>query len=262
MVSDRLYHTIQGKVRCLDTTTLRFALFGVTCCLALALTGALADPPTAATGGSTFTSGTKSAALLNNKSDSEDAHARLLTGRSGAEARAGEPDRREQVVRTALTFRGSPYRRGGVSSKSGFDCSGFVQTMCAKWGIYLPRAAREQFSASVGKRVLPYELKAGDLVFFSETYRHGTSHVGIYIGDGKIIHAATPAQGVIVSDLTEEYLRKHYCGAIRIDLDKLPAVPGHKSSGSSTMAGATITYGKRDAPIKSASLGPIGLPIP
>ncbi len=189
---------------------------------------------------------------------------RLPLDTTNVQHQSAEPDRREQIVRTALSYRGAPYRRGGVSPSSGFDCSGFVQTMCAKFGVYLPRAAREQFSASVGKRVMPYELKSGDLVFFSETYRHGTSHVGIYIGDGKIIHAATPAQGVIVSDLNEDYLRKHYCGAIRLDLAKLPVAPGDKkaATGPVIMAGASITYGKTETVGKTEKLGPIGLPVP
>ena len=131
--------------------------------------------------------------------------------------------RGEILARTALSYRGLPYRFGGQSSRSGFDCSGLVQTVCAKWGIYLPRAANAQFSK--GKRVLPQDLQPGDLVFFSDTYKHGLSHVGIYIGDGKFLHAATREKGVIVSDLSEAYHRKHYCGAIRLDLSKLPAAP-------------------------------------
>jgi hypothetical protein len=188
-----------------------------------------------------------------------------------------DADRREQIVRTALTYRGATYRHGGTSPKTGFDCSGLVQTVCKKWGIYLPRVASEQLSKARGKRVLPYELIPGDLVFFSGTYRRGTSHVGIYIGDGKMIHAATPSQGVIVSDLTEEYLRQHYCGALRLDLSKLPpAVAEHKTGG---MAGASIAPPPTAPPSASPTaspaaplaahtavappkLGPLGLPLP
>lgn len=131
--------------------------------------------------------------------------------------------RGEILARSALTYRGLRYRFGGQSSRTGFDCSGLVQAVCAKWGIYLPRVAKAQFS--MGKRVLQKDLQPGDLVFFSDTYKHGLSHVGIYIGDGKFLHAATAAKGVIVSDLNEEYHRRHYCGAIRLDLSKLPAAP-------------------------------------
>lgn len=139
-----------------------------------------------------------------------------------------QPDRQlsrgERLARTALSYRGAPYRFGGQSSRSGFDCSGLVQAVCAKWGIYLPRAANAQFSK--GTPIKPADLQPGDLVFFKNTYRHGLSHVGIYIGNGLFIHAASRSQGVIVSNLNEAYHRKHWAGARRLALSKLPPVEG------------------------------------
>ncbi|HLK58639.1 MAG TPA: C40 family peptidase [Chthonomonadaceae bacterium] len=140
------------------------------------------------------------------------------------------PDRHlsrgDQLARSALSYRGAPYRFGGRSSQTGFDCSGLVQAVCAKWGIYLPRAANAQYS--MGKPVSKENLQPGDLVFFANTYKSGISHVGIYIGNGEFIHACGSGKGVIVTRLDEDYHKKHYAGARRLDLSKLPPVPGEE----------------------------------
>src|SRR5262249_44539830 len=101
--------------------------------------------------------------------------------------------RGESMARTALAYRGAPYRFG--SRSGGFDCSGLIQTICAKYGIYLPRASNAQFN--VGKPVPKDQLQPGDLVFFQNTYKRGISHVGIYIGEGQFLHAAGSRKGVI-----------------------------------------------------------------
>ncbi len=134
--------------------------------------------------------------------------------------------RGQLLARAALTYRGMKYRFGGSSSRSGFDCSGLVQAVCAKYGIYLPRAARAQYSE--GKAVALKNLAAGDLVFFKNTYKHGLSHVGIYIGDGLFLHAASRRKGVMVSSLNEDYHRNHWAGARRLNLSHLPAVPAEE----------------------------------
>jgi cell wall-associated NlpC family hydrolase len=140
------------------------------------------------------------------------------------------PDRHlsrgDQLARSALSYRGAPYRFGGQSSRTGFDCSGLVQAVCAKWGIYLPRAANAQYS--MGKPVSKENLQAGDLVFFANTYKYGISHVGIYIGNGEFIHASSGGKGVVVTRLDEAYHKNHYAGARRLDLSKLPPVPGEE----------------------------------
>lgn len=128
------------------------------------------------------------------------------------------------LARTALSYRGAPYRFGGRSARSGFDCSGLVQSVYAKWGLYLPRVARAQYK--MGKRVKPKDLLPGDLVFFKNTYKRGISHVGIYIGDNFFIHASRPGVGVVVSRLDRGYHKRHWAGARRLDLSKLPPVPG------------------------------------
>ncbi len=134
--------------------------------------------------------------------------------------------RGEALARTALAYRGAPYRFGGRSASTGFDCSGLVQTVCAKWGIYVPRAAHAQYSA--GKPVKPDDLQPGDLVFFKNTYKRGLSHVGVYIGNRKFLHAAGHRFGVMVSKLDDTYHRNHYVGARRLNLSHLPPVPGEE----------------------------------
>ncbi len=134
--------------------------------------------------------------------------------------------RGDYLARTALAYRGAPYRFGGKSAQTGFDCSGLVQTVCAKWGIYVPRAAHAQYSA--GQAVKSNDLQPGDLVFFKNTYKRGLSHVGIYIGERKFLHAAGQRFGVMVSSLDDTYHRNHYVGARRLNLSHLPPVPGEE----------------------------------
>jgi cell wall-associated NlpC family hydrolase len=136
--------------------------------------------------------------------------------------------RGQYLVRTALGYRGLPYRWGGTSPRSGFDCSGLVQTVYAKWGIYLPRCAHEQVAKGVP--IPKDKLQAGDLVFFKNTYKRGLSHVGIYVGEGWFIHAASRRTGVILSRLDAPYHLHHWYGARRLNLSKLPPVPGEEQS--------------------------------
>jgi cell wall-associated NlpC family hydrolase len=137
--------------------------------------------------------------------------------------------RGQYLVRTALNYRGLPYRWGGTSPRSGFDCSGLVQTVYAKWGIYLPRCAHEQVAKGIP--IPKDKLQAGDLVFFKNTYKRGLSHVGIYVGEGWFIHAASRRTGVIISRLDAPYHLHHWYGARRLDLSKLPPVPGEEQAG-------------------------------
>ena len=119
---------------------------------------------------------------------------------------------RQTVVADAKKHLGTPYLWGG-SSPSGFDCSGFVQYVLKQSGITLPRTTSEQ--VTVGKSISKSELLPGDLVFLQNTYRTGVSHVGIYIGDGKMIHASS-SKGVTISDLSTSYYTKHYHSSRRI----------------------------------------------
>jgi len=106
---------------------------------------------------------------------------------------------------------GVRYQYGGTTP-SGFDCSGFTSYVFKKLGIDLPRTSKDQFA--IGQKVDQADLIAGDLVFFN-TSGHGVSHVGIYIGDGKFVHASS-SKGVTITALTDKYYVKRYLGARRI----------------------------------------------
>ena len=114
------------------------------------------------------------------------------------------------LTKTALRYLGVPYVWGGESA-SGVDCSGFVQAVFRRNGITLPRTADAQFE--VGHRVSENGLKPGDLVFF-QTYAEGASHVGIYLGSGRFVHASS-SNGVRVDSLSESYYASRFIGARR-----------------------------------------------
>ncbi len=129
--------------------------------------------------------------------------------------------RASELVIQAMGLLGVPYKRGGTSEEKGFDCSGFVRHMFEKSvGLVLPRRAEEQ--AKVTEEINRSELKPGDLVFFN-TMKRTFSHVGIYIGDGKFIHAPRPGKSVRVDDMREAYWQKRFNGARRVQSDKLQA---------------------------------------
>ncbi len=115
-----------------------------------------------------------------------------------------------QLTSSALRFLGTPYVFGGTS-RSGFDCSGYVQHVFAMLGVSLPRTADAQYDA--GHRIVG-SMKAGDLVFF-HTYEPGVSHVGIYLGHGRFVHASS-SHGVMVSSLSDSYWSARYVGAKRL----------------------------------------------
>lgn len=118
----------------------------------------------------------------------------------------------DQIISTAKKYIGVPYQWAG-SSPSGFDCSGFVQYVFKAHGISLNRTAATQYKHGIF--VSKSNLQPGDLVFFQNTYKAGISHVGIYIGDGKFIHASS-SKGVVISSLSSSYYVSHYYGARRI----------------------------------------------
>ncbi len=117
-----------------------------------------------------------------------------------------------EVVATALSYRGVPYRNGG-SDPSGFDCSGFVQYVFDQVGTALPREVREQFR--VGMEIDRDDIEAGDLVFF-ETVSRGASHVGLAIGGGEFVHAPSSRGVVRIERLTSSYWAQRYVGARRL----------------------------------------------
>jgi cell wall-associated NlpC family hydrolase len=118
----------------------------------------------------------------------------------------------KRLVEQAMTYLGTPYRRGGTT-RHGVDCSGLVGAVYGEQGLDMPRTAAQQFAE--GAAVAASDLRPGDLVFFRDTYKRGISHVGIYIGDDRFLHAAGRRHGVIVSELSRPYYRIRYAGARR-----------------------------------------------
>ncbi|WP_395352869.1 C40 family peptidase [Variovorax sp. UC122_21] len=123
-------------------------------------------------------------------------------------------ERTSDLVMTAIGFLGVPYRRGGNSEDTGFDCSGFVRAMYNQTvGHMLPRRAEEQAAAT--EKIDRSELKPGDLVFFN-TMRRAFSHVGIYVGEGKFIHSPRSGAQVRVEDMNGSYWSRRFDGARRV----------------------------------------------
>ena len=123
-------------------------------------------------------------------------------------------DRAAELVMTAMGSLGVPYRLGGTSAETGFDCSGFVRAMYQQTvGLMLPRTAAEQAKAT--SKIDKAELQPGDLVFFN-TLRRRHSHVGIYMGDGKFIHSPRSGAHVRVENMNVSYWNKRFDGARRV----------------------------------------------
>lgn len=128
--------------------------------------------------------------------------------------RTSVADRTSELVMTAMGFLGVPYRRGGNTEQSGFDCSGFVRSMYERTvGLILPRKAEQQAAAT--QQIDKKDLQPGDLVFFN-TMRRAFSHVGIYVGDGKFIHSPKPGAEVRVEDMNGSYWQRRFDGARRV----------------------------------------------
>ncbi len=119
---------------------------------------------------------------------------------------------RERILASAMEMLGAPYRYGGNSPREGFDCSGLVQYAHRQAGIDVPRTSRAQYNAS--RPVSRRQLRPGDLVFFRIGGRR-IAHVGIYLGDGRFIHAPSSGKKVTTARLDDPYWRRHYSGAGR-----------------------------------------------
>ena len=119
-----------------------------------------------------------------------------------------------QILATAQKHLGKPYLYGSNTGQTGhFDCSSFVKYVYSKHGITLPRVSRDQ--ANIGRRVDRSQLKPGDLIFFATGNGRQISHVGIYQGSGRFIHASL--KGVRFDNLdTNSYYKKRYVAARRV----------------------------------------------
>lgn len=128
-----------------------------------------------------------------------------------------------ELVLSAMNFLGVRYRFGGTSAETGFDCSGFTRHVFENSiGLLLPRRSAEQAQAPGLLSIRAEELRPGDLVFFN-TMRSAFSHVGIYVGDGKFIHAPRTGSSIRVDDMRQEYWTRRFDGARRVP--QLTGVP-------------------------------------
>lgn len=158
--------------------------------------------------------------------ESEDAVSRFLSERGlipsakpvvemAQQVRSKASDLASELVMSAMNFLGVPYKMGGTSRETGFDCSGFTRHVFENSvGLILPRRSVEQANSPDLVPVQQSELKPGDLVFFN-TLRSTFSHVGIYIGDNKFIHSPRTGSSVRVEDMRVSYWQKRFDGARR-----------------------------------------------
>jgi cell wall-associated NlpC family hydrolase len=128
-------------------------------------------------------------------------------------------EKRAEALLQALLALGLDYRYGGSSPETGFDCSGLVAHVFREaYGIRLPQNARAQ--SEYGVRVSLAELRAGDLVFYN-TLNRPFSHVGIYLGDGRFVHAPKTGAQVRVEPIRGSYWMRRFDGARRIQSTSL-----------------------------------------
>jgi cell wall-associated NlpC family hydrolase len=116
------------------------------------------------------------------------------------------------VAGAALQFRGTPYRLGGTEPEGGFDCSGLVHYVFARYGIAVPRDVRSQYQ--VGAKIDDEDIQPGDLLFF-ETEGSGASHVAIAISSRQFVHAPN-SRGVVRVEMLTDYWSSRYLGARRV----------------------------------------------
>ena len=125
--------------------------------------------------------------------------------------RGGRSYLRNEIVGTARRFIGVPYRWGGSSRQEGFDCSGLTMVVYQLNGLTLPRSSKEQYR--VGTPIRRSQLSQGDLIFFATSGGRRVSHVGIYVGKGKFIHAPGRGKRIRTELLTKKYFKTRYVGA-------------------------------------------------
>ena len=152
------------------------------------------------------------------------------------------------MVLAALTYIDLPYRRGGTSAEAGFDCSGFTRHVFqTSLGLPLPRRVDEQASAPGLVKVARHEIEPGDLVFFN-TLRRTFSHVGIYVGEGKFIHAPRTGGAVRMESMHVAYWSKRFTGARRSHAATLEAA-GAQALRAAPLASAAPTAAPAPAPV-------------
>ncbi|MBF1265730.1 MAG: C40 family peptidase [Neisseria sicca] len=143
------------------------------------------------------------------------------TAKTHASARKVQPVRISNIDHTqgsqelmlhSMGLIGTPYKWGGSTTSTGFDCSGMIQFVYKNaLGVSLPRTARDMAAAS--RKIPDSRLKAGDLVFFNTGGANKYSHVGLYIGNGEFIHAPSSGKTIKTEKLSSPFYAKNYLGA-------------------------------------------------
>ena len=136
------------------------------------------------------------------------------TGRDWPQVTPANPGAANAVLMRAIGLVGTPYRYGGNTPESGFDCSGLVTYVYREMlDLRLPRSSRE-LAAVQGPKIAPEDLATADLVFFGSG--GSVSHVGIYIGEGRFVHAPSSGGTVRLDRLDGSYWQKNYSGSKRV----------------------------------------------
>ena len=139
---------------------------------------------------------------------------RPTTQRTWADQQPVDPAKANAVLMRAISLVGTPYRYGGNTPEGGFDCSGLVNYVFRDMlDLRLPRTSRE-LAATQGPRIATDRLASGDLVFFGSDGQ--VSHVGIYVGEGRFVHAPNSGGTVRLDRLDGAWWREHYTGARRL----------------------------------------------
>lgn len=137
----------------------------------------------------------------------------LLSGGCFSHSRRGESPALS-AAKLAEDYIGVPYRYGGRDPQKGFDCSGLTWYVYQRQGLKLPQTSRDQLKA--GRKVNKAKLSPGDLVFFRNVKSRRVDHVGIYVGQGRFVHAPGAGKKVERRDLSEKYYKSAYYSARRV----------------------------------------------
>ncbi|SBW08845.1 NLP/P60 protein [uncultured delta proteobacterium] len=132
----------------------------------------------------------------------------ILGSSGGSRAKSGPA-----VAATAKTQIGKPYKYGGATPKTGFDCSGLIQWSYRQHGVSVPRLAKDQ--AACGKSVKKGQLQPGDIVVFRISSLAGV-HTGIYSGNGKFVHSPSSGKRIREDNINEDYWKRRYVSARRV----------------------------------------------
>ena len=135
----------------------------------------------------------------------------LALGGCSSAPKQADADVGARAARHALEMQGKPYRPGG-SSPQGFDCSGLVQYSYARVNVSVPRNTEGQWAGS--RAIAKKEIRPGDLLFFHQEGKRN-SHVAIYVGDNRFVHAPSSGKQVSTASLADPYWREHFSGARR-----------------------------------------------